>query len=281
MNSTAPVAKDWKWSVSHSVLSNLWPTDCSLPSSSVNGVLRARILEWVAIPFSSGSNPGLLHCRQILYRLSHQGKDYLVQVLNIEGVRNIALRQSTALLNEPGTWKMPQSNHQINFNAYPQTLRASVALRLPCWDLTRADSRKFLWSHLIYFWEYVGKMLIQLWENKPSGRDFTLCARRNSQQGPRWARTQNCKGGTHLAVSEFSSTGNKNTSFLLFPFTRFWGGREQTTESVLCTVSEDIEQTTYMFYSHFWVSQALCKVSPMWYINNSNTTMVCHRGHAN
>ena len=29
-------------------------TDCSLPDSSVYGILQARILEWVAIPFSSG-----------------------------------------------------------------------------------------------------------------------------------------------------------------------------------------------------------------------------------
>ena len=28
------------------------PTDCSLPGSSVHGVLQVRILEWVAIPFS-------------------------------------------------------------------------------------------------------------------------------------------------------------------------------------------------------------------------------------
>ena len=74
INSTTPVAKDWKWSVSHSVQSDLWPMDCSLPSSSVHGILQARILEWVAIPFSRGSNPGLLHCRQILYHLSHQRK---------------------------------------------------------------------------------------------------------------------------------------------------------------------------------------------------------------
>ena len=30
--------------------------DCSLPGSSVYGILQARILEWVAIPFSSGSS---------------------------------------------------------------------------------------------------------------------------------------------------------------------------------------------------------------------------------
>ena len=39
----------------------LWdPTDCSPPGSSVHGILQARILEWVAIPFSRGSShPGM------------------------------------------------------------------------------------------------------------------------------------------------------------------------------------------------------------------------------
>ena len=35
----------------------LWdPMDCSLPGSSVHGIFQARILEWVAIPFSRGSS---------------------------------------------------------------------------------------------------------------------------------------------------------------------------------------------------------------------------------
>ena len=35
----------------------LWdPTDYSPPGSSVHGILQARILEWVAIPSSSGSS---------------------------------------------------------------------------------------------------------------------------------------------------------------------------------------------------------------------------------
>ena len=35
----------------------LWdPVDCSLPVSSVHGILQARILKWVAIPFSRGSS---------------------------------------------------------------------------------------------------------------------------------------------------------------------------------------------------------------------------------
>ena len=32
------------------------PMDCSLPGSSVQGILQARILEWVAMPFSRGSS---------------------------------------------------------------------------------------------------------------------------------------------------------------------------------------------------------------------------------
>ena len=32
------------------------PMDCSLPGSSVHGILHARILEWVAISFSRGSS---------------------------------------------------------------------------------------------------------------------------------------------------------------------------------------------------------------------------------
>ena len=116
------------------------PMHCSLPGSSVHGILQARILEWVAISYSKGSshrdqtcvsciagdslpsepqgavlslsvmsnslqphrlqparlfcpwgfsrreywnglpcpppNPGLWHCRWILYRLSHQGSPH-------------------------------------------------------------------------------------------------------------------------------------------------------------------------------------------------------------
>ena len=32
------------------------PMDCNPPESSVHGILRARILEWVAIPFFRGSS---------------------------------------------------------------------------------------------------------------------------------------------------------------------------------------------------------------------------------
>ena len=49
------------------------PMDCSPPGSSVHGILQARILEWVAMPFS----PGFLHCRLTLYYLRQQRESHL------------------------------------------------------------------------------------------------------------------------------------------------------------------------------------------------------------
>ena len=61
----------------------LWdPMDCNLPGSSVYRILQARTLKWVVIAPSrgssqQGSNQGFLHCRQILYCLSHLGNPTL------------------------------------------------------------------------------------------------------------------------------------------------------------------------------------------------------------
>ena len=54
-------------------ITELYPTLCDPMDYTVHGILQARILEWVAFPFSrgiflaQGSNPGLPHCRGILY----------------------------------------------------------------------------------------------------------------------------------------------------------------------------------------------------------------------
>ena len=49
-------------------------TLCDPTDYTVHGILQVRILEWVAFPFSRGSNPGLLHCGRIPYQLSHKGR---------------------------------------------------------------------------------------------------------------------------------------------------------------------------------------------------------------
>ena len=60
------------------------PMDCSPPGFTVRGIFPVRIPEWVVFLFSRGIFPtqglnlGLLHCRQILYHLSHQGSPVLL-----------------------------------------------------------------------------------------------------------------------------------------------------------------------------------------------------------
>ena len=67
------------------------------------GILQGRILEWVAMPTcrgifpTQGLNPGLRHCRQILYHLSHQGSPKI-----LEWVVYPFSRSSSHLRNQTG-----------------------------------------------------------------------------------------------------------------------------------------------------------------------------------
>ena len=61
--------------------SSLFASKVCLPGSSVHRILQAGILDCHSLlqgifP-TQGSNPGLLHCRQILYHLSYQGSPYM------------------------------------------------------------------------------------------------------------------------------------------------------------------------------------------------------------
>ena len=89
---------------SRSVVSaQLCPTLCDPLDYTVHGILQARLMEWVAFPFSRGSSQprdwtqvsriagrfftrwatgeaqGLPHCRQILYQLSHKGSPRILE----------------------------------------------------------------------------------------------------------------------------------------------------------------------------------------------------------
>ena len=70
-----------KWSESHSVMSNsLQPhrlyNSWNSPGQNT-GVGSLSLLQGI-LP-TQGSNPGLLHCRQILYQLSHQGSPRILE----------------------------------------------------------------------------------------------------------------------------------------------------------------------------------------------------------
>ena len=57
------------------------PMNSSLPGSSVHGILLARILEWVAIPFSRSSGPrdqiGVSHIVDGFFAIEPPGKPLL------------------------------------------------------------------------------------------------------------------------------------------------------------------------------------------------------------
>ena len=64
----------------------LWdPMDCSSPGSSVHGILQARILEWIAIPFFMGSSgprdrTWVFCIAGRFYHLSHHGSPLMYKI---------------------------------------------------------------------------------------------------------------------------------------------------------------------------------------------------------
>ena len=110
-------------------------TLCDSLDYTVHGLLQARILNWVAFPFSKGSSqprdwtPGLPHCRRILYQLSDQGSPRTLewvaypfsrgssQPRNQTGVSCIAggLFTSWATREAHGckSWTIKKAEHQI------------------------------------------------------------------------------------------------------------------------------------------------------------------------
>ena len=95
------------------------PLDCSPPGSSVHGILQARILEWVAIPFSRDlPDPkielGSSHCRQILYHLRHHGSHSYMKLhfLNLCMIAPLVWIQTATIL----------FSHPISFLTAPVTI---------------------------------------------------------------------------------------------------------------------------------------------------------------
>ena len=50
------------------------PMDCSLPGSSVHGILQARVLEWVAKTYMC-ANPALTRARDVMWGKLHNFSD--------------------------------------------------------------------------------------------------------------------------------------------------------------------------------------------------------------
>ena len=93
--------------------------DCSLPAFSVHGILQARILAWVAIPFSRGSSwhrdqtcISFVSCtdRQFLYHWHHLGSPPSITGTHIKWQKTIATESNdNQCISQPG---LPGRSHQ-------------------------------------------------------------------------------------------------------------------------------------------------------------------------
>ena len=91
---------------------------------TAHGILQARILECVAFPFSRGifptqvSNPGLPHCRGILYQLSYNGSPRILEWVGYPfSSRSSWLRNQTGVSCIAGwfftNWAIREALHRI------------------------------------------------------------------------------------------------------------------------------------------------------------------------
>ena len=95
----------WRWWwFSPSVVSDSCDSvDCSLPGSSVHGILQARILEWIAISFPRGSS----WPRDRTWLSCTAGKRFTIWAIR-ESQGDLMLEASAAIL---WSWGQKQENH--------------------------------------------------------------------------------------------------------------------------------------------------------------------------
>ena len=114
-------------SVTQSCLTLCYPADCSLPDSSVMGILQAWILELVAMPSSRASSQPRdqtqisPHCRQILYHLSHQGSPRILMWVTYPFSRRSSLPNNWARVSFTGfltSWATREVSIEVYFYSY-------------------------------------------------------------------------------------------------------------------------------------------------------------------
>ena len=146
----------------------LWyPMDCSPPGSSVHGDspgkntgvgCRAVLREFFP---TQGSNPGLPHCRQILYHISHQGSSVFplrLQYLFPPQHYTIASRLT------PSTIMPIQRRSRIEVSK-----RSGISVWFVCWHIPCAQNTRLAHGRLwINRWEWSGTSLFVTPASQPS-----------------------------------------------------------------------------------------------------------------
>ena len=127
MNSWVPLLFTWNYlsianwlcavcSAAQSCSTLCDPMDCNQPGSSVHGILQARILEWVAMPFSRDppgdlSNPGIkprsptLQAGSVLTELSGKPNNTGVGILQYK-IKSFVLFLKSPFSFHPASWNV-------------------------------------------------------------------------------------------------------------------------------------------------------------------------------
>ena len=104
-----------------SILAQRMPMDCSPPGSSVHGHSLGKNTRvgyhalFQGISPTQRLNPGLLHCRRILYHLSHQGSPYIYTCQSLSRVQLFVTPWTVAHqapLSMGFFWLSPQTKSQ-------------------------------------------------------------------------------------------------------------------------------------------------------------------------
>ena len=144
--------------VTHSCPTLCNPLDCILPDSSAHGhspgkntgmgwhVLLQRIFP------TQGLNPGLLHCRWILYCLSHQGSPInMINILN-------SFQENVCCM--PGSMMDPELQRWVRQGRCPSATETCQ----PCWLISVVlNTQTYCWPesylNILHFAEYFSLML--------------------------------------------------------------------------------------------------------------------------
>ena len=106
-----------------------------------HGILQARILEWVAVPFSrgifpiQGMNPDLPHYEQILYQLIHKGSPRILQWVTYPFSSRSSQFRNWGLLHCSGfftNWAIRKASRWIWREVFINKIEISISLLLNC-----------------------------------------------------------------------------------------------------------------------------------------------------
>ena len=134
-------------SVSHSVMSDsMRPMDCSPPGFYAYGILQARILGWVAIPFLRGSSPS----RDRTWVSCTEGRLFTIWTTREEGCVCVCVKECTIWSRKVGITHIPRKQKSVfqitDYKDYPLPQEGQLPLWL-CWS----EGKWFILHHQILY----------------------------------------------------------------------------------------------------------------------------------